>query len=220
MSASQWKQAWENGEIDFHQTQINPQLKAWLPRLGLTEDARIFVPMCGKSQDMAWLLTQKLCVTGVEISPIALAAFFEANAMIAHSRQEGRLCCWQAGPISLFCGDIFKLRKEDLADVAAVYDRAALLALSPPMRRRYVRHLHSILPAQCSILLITTEYPEAAEADPPFTVASEILALYQETYSIELLHTERGFETHPGEGQSGLQATQEKIHLLRRRPPH
>ena len=37
-------------------------------------------------------------------------------------------------PLALWCGDFFGLTADDVTDCVAVYDRAALIALPPPMR--------------------------------------------------------------------------------------
>lgn len=52
MSGSQWKRAWENGQTDFQQPQVNVMLKACLPGLDLAEGARILVPVHGENRDM------------------------------------------------------------------------------------------------------------------------------------------------------------------------
>jgi thiopurine S-methyltransferase len=215
MSGKHWKQAWEDNQIDFHQSQTNALLMAYLPQLRLPADATVFVPLCGKSRDMAWLLSQNLRVAGIELSPIAVAAFFDDNQLQPQLSVAGRLTRWHCDRVDIFCGDFFDLQRADLGEVAAVYDRAALLALGPLMRRRYVRHMSAIVPWQIPILLLTTEYPDVADVALPAAVAEEILALYEKRFSIELLHTGHSFETHPGQGHTELQATEEKAHLLR-----
>src|SRR3546814_2606060 len=66
------------------------------------------------------------------------------------------------------CGDAFALDAQTLADCAAVYDRAALIALPRPMRDVYVGELHARLPVGCRGLLVTLEYPPDEKAGPPF----------------------------------------------------
>ncbi|MDR3411888.1 MAG: thiopurine S-methyltransferase [Formivibrio sp.] len=215
MSNKLWKAAWKNNQIDFHQPHINHLLQAYCPALALADNANVFVPLCGKSADMTWLLAQNCRVTGVEVSPVAVAAFFQANELIPHKTRQGKLTRWHCDKVDIFCGDFFDLGRIDLAEVSAVYDRAALLALNPDMRKRYVQHLIDTLPQPCPILLLTTEYPDADMQDAPFAIADEILALYQESFSIELLHGEHGFETHPGQGHTATERTEEKVYLLR-----
>jgi len=223
MSGKLWKQAWENDQIDFHQAHTNLLLQRYWPALLLAPDANVFVPLCGKSHDMAWLLSQNCRVTGIELSPIAVEAFFRENGLNPSQTRQGRLTRWHCERLDIYCGDIFDLPRSALVDISAVYDRAALLAFGPVMRQRYVRHLRSILPQSSPILLLTTGYAEEGEENdaslPPFVVDAEIHALYDADFHIELLHAERGFETHPGHGHVTPVRTEEKAHLLRARGP-
>lgn len=75
-----------------------------------------------------------------------------------HDSRYGRH--YRIGDIELICGDAFGLDAEALTNWAAMYDRAALIALPPPLRHRHVRELHARLPAGCRGLLITLEYPQ------------------------------------------------------------
>src|SRR5690606_40305132 len=46
-----WRARWQRNEIGFHLTQVNPWLQRhWEAAAG----ARVLVPLCGKSLDMAW----------------------------------------------------------------------------------------------------------------------------------------------------------------------
>src|SRR5665647_3863458 len=75
-----WLERWEQEQTGFHQNEINPYLRQhWQHLAG---NGPVFVPLCGKSLDMLWLRKQGLDVVGVELSPIAVEAFFEENALI------------------------------------------------------------------------------------------------------------------------------------------
>jgi len=50
-----WLERWERAEIGFHQDDINPWLARYWPRLAAPPGSKVFVPLCGKSLDMAWL---------------------------------------------------------------------------------------------------------------------------------------------------------------------
>ena len=39
----------------------------------------MFVPLCGKSLDLAWLCEQGMSVVGIDLSPLAVQNFFEEN---------------------------------------------------------------------------------------------------------------------------------------------
>jgi len=218
MSCTLWKKAWASNQIDFHQTQITPLLQSYWPTLKLPDNAHVFVPLCGKSLDMSWLLAQGYHITGVETSPVAVAAFFLANQLTPVQTRQGKFTRWRSEQIDIYCGDYFNLSPSELAGIDVVYDHAALQAFSPAMRPRYVRHLIDILPKNSPILLLATAYPEADEPDNLREIDAEIMALYQAEFSIELLHGEAGFERHPGYGHESAERTEEKVYLLRVHP--
>lgn len=215
MSCKLWKKAWAENQIDFHRSSINPLLQTYWPMLDLPDHANVFVPLCGKSLDMNWLLSQGCRITAVETSPIAVAAFFQANQQTPYIVRQGNLTRWHTEQIDIYCGDYFNLNSCDLTDVTAVYDHAALQAFSPEMRPRYVKHLIDILPPDSPILLLSTGYPEIDEQESLLEIDAEIMTLYQTGFNIELLYGEVGFEHHPGHGHTTTETVEEKVYLLR-----
>ncbi len=71
-----WHQKWADNDIGFHEGQPNALLVRQLHRLALAPGARLFVPLCGKSQDIPWLVGQGFRVIGAELSPVAVEQFF------------------------------------------------------------------------------------------------------------------------------------------------
>lgn len=84
-----WLERWERQEIGFHQDEINPYLCQYWKELRCARDCEVFVPLCGKSRDMLWLLSQGHTVLGVELSGIAVKAFFKENGRIPHCCTSG-----------------------------------------------------------------------------------------------------------------------------------
>ncbi|NVZ26632.1 thiopurine S-methyltransferase [Pseudomonas gingeri] len=165
-----WHKRWEFNQIGFHLDQVNPCLQRFWPDLALEPEARVLVPLCGKSLDLAWLAAQGLRVLGVELSEKAVEAFFAEQQLKPQVREHGALRIYEAGPLELWCGDFFALTAADVADCTALYDRAALIALPLEMRARYTAHLTRILPGGCQGLLITLDYDQAQIDGPPFAV--------------------------------------------------
>lgn len=210
-----WLERWERKETGFHQDEINPYLRQYWQELGLAKNSEVFVPLCGKSRDMLWLREQGHAVLGVELSSIAVQAFFEENGLHPHRTAGERLDCCEADDIRILCGDFFDLGKDDLAQTSAVYDRASLVALPPEMRERYTRHLLDILPPATQILLITFDYPQAEMSGPPFAVSTgEVEALYREHTDVRLLAHLDVLAQNPRFQERGLSRLQENIFLL------
>jgi thiopurine S-methyltransferase len=208
MSNQRWKAKWKADDIAFHQSQIHPHLIRFWPQLALPEGATVLVPLCGKSLDLGWLHQQGHRVIGIELSHIAIAAFFAERGLQPQRQRLGRFQRYWAGTLELWCGDLFDLRREDLGEVAAVYDCAALTALPAASRGHYVRQLSSLLGTGGQMLLLTTESaddraeagsavmaevaPAAADqadacpADAEHSPDPEVLALYQSRFAIAL----------------------------------
>ena len=72
-----WLERWENGQTGFHIDEVNPLLVQHFKELELPLASRVFVPLCGKTHDIDWLLSKGFCVVGVEQSEIAVKELFE-----------------------------------------------------------------------------------------------------------------------------------------------
>ncbi len=215
MKDNYWINRWKQGEIGFHQAVINPYLRQFWQELKLAAHTTVLVPLCGKSSDMLWLQEQKYHVLGVELSTIAVQTFFAENALSPHQSQYESFKCYTVDDLSILQGNLFDLRKEELASVNAVYDRAALVALPPEMRKHYVSHLLHILPPTTQILLITLDYPHIEMAGPPFSVSpDEVEALYRDCTEIRKLAQVDVLEENPRFKQRGLSRLQESVFLI------
>lgn len=96
----------------------------------------------------------------------------------------GSLQLYQTDQLKVYVGDIFQLSHDTLGPVAAIYDRAALVALPEPMRQRYAQHLITLSQAAPQ-LVICFEYDQAQLPGPPFSVDSqEMHQLYSSVYSL------------------------------------
>lgn len=183
-----WRERWRLNQIGFHQAQFNERLVRYWSTLELPAGGRVFVPLCGKSRDMAWLAGEGHPVSGVELAPQAIKAFFNESSAPYTDRQEGAFTAYEGAGLRIYCGDFFELTSRELDGTVGVFDRGALVALPREMRRRYVEHLLSILPPHTEILLLTIEYDQNLISGPPFSVQSdEVEALFGKRCSIDLL---------------------------------
>lgn len=217
MSNQRWKTKWKRDDIAFHQPHINPLLPQFWPRLELAAGDTVLVPLCGKSLDMDWLLGAGYKVLGIELSNIAIQAFFAGRGVIPDRRRHGRFICWSHGNVEIWCGDLFDLCAADLLDISAIYDCAALTALPAATRRQYVRHLGALLPDVSQILLLTTESADEIAAVLPLAIDCEVASLYASRYSIELLHGKQCMKIDPEYPDEPARMLEEKVYRMR---PH
>ena len=213
-----WLERWQEGQIGFHQDRINHYLTRHFARTGAKQGGTVLVTLCGKSMDMLWLLEQGFRVVGVELSQLAVQAFFSENNLQPAITSSGKFQRYHADDITLLCGDYFDLTAADIADIAAVYDRASLIALPPEMRRRYADHLTNLLPRGTNVLLITMEYPQDQMQGPPFAVReSEVHVLYDHYFKVECLESLDVLAENPGFKERGLSEMMERTFLLTRK---
>jgi thiopurine S-methyltransferase len=211
-----WHARWQANQIGFHQNEINPYLVHYWGSLPLERQSRVFVPLCGKTLDMIWLLDQGHVVIGNEISQIAVEMFFAENRLTPEVRQGTGFTRWSCDRIEILCGDFFGLTAADIGRIDAFYDRAALIALTPEQRPRYAARIADLLMPQTPGLLITLDYEPWKMEGPPFAVSSaEVDHLYQDGFSIEQLAHTNIIKTRPQFQEKGLTALHESVYRLR-----
>ncbi|MEI1278893.1 thiopurine S-methyltransferase [Leptospira venezuelensis] len=182
-----WINRWKENNIPFHESETNPLLLKYFPELSLPKDSRIFIPLCGKTLDIAWLLSQGYRVAGAEIVEMAIQQLFQELGVEPKVSVLDKLVLYSANGIDIFVGDIFDLSKELLGPVDAVYDRAALVALPQETRIRYSSHLAQITNLAPQ-LLVTFEYDQTKMAGPPFSISTEEVNLhYKNSFTIKNL---------------------------------
>ena len=211
-----WRERWARNQIGFHLPEVNPYLlRHWPP---LAEGAKVLVPLCGKSLDLMWLASQGLRVVGVELSEQAVEAFFSEQNLTPRITERGVFKVYQADLIEIWCGDFFALDAEVLADCAALYDRAALIALPPLMRAQYADHLNSWLPSGCQGLLITLDYEQVQKAGPPFAVTNEeVQLLLGEQWALQVLQEQDILGESWKFVQDGVTRLEERVYRLVKR---
>lgn len=187
MEADFWHRKWAAREIGFHEKEVNVLLAAHFERLALGPGGRVFLPLCGKTRDIAWLLQRGCRVAGIELSEVAIGELFEELGVTPEVSSHGALRRFRAEGVEVFGGDFFELQAGLLGPVDAVYDRAALVALPVAMRARYAAQLMRVSGAAPQLLL-TFEYDQTRMEGPPFSVDEpEIRDLYASHYRLTAL---------------------------------
>ena len=191
MQTSFWHNKWKKNEIGFHLLETNPLLVEHFSALKLKHDSRIFLPLCGKTLDIAWLVSQGYQVVGAELSAIAIEDLFHCLNLTPVVTEKNGMTRYSARNIDIFVGDIFDVTPTLLGKVDAVYDRAALVALPDEIRKNYSAHLMR-LTNQAPQLLICFEYDQSLHAGPPFSIGVNALKQYYEaSYNLTLLATKK-----------------------------
>lgn len=187
MEHSFWHNKWEKRQIGFHLEETNPLLMRHFPSLQLEKGSRVFVPLCGKSLDIHWLLKQGYFVVGAELNQSAIIELFQELGLEPKIEQLENFMRYSALNLEVYVGDVFNLVKEDLGAIDAIYDRAAFVALPYEMRKNYSELLPKIT-HQAKQLLIVFDYDQSAIEGPPFsTPESMIIDFYGSNYTIDLL---------------------------------
>jgi thiopurine S-methyltransferase len=187
MDASFWHNRWEKNDIAWHEGKANPLLIQHFSELSLPKGRRIFVPLCGKSLDISWLLSKGYRVAGAELSQRAIEQLFMELGVQPEISTVGGGEQWSVKNLDIFIGDIFAFSRKVLGHVDAVYDRAALVAFPEDMRNRYSLHLTEITNTAPQ-LLICYEYDQRAMEGPPFSISGEeIRRHYAAHYDVTLI---------------------------------
>ncbi len=179
-----WHRRWERNEIGFHEDEANAMLVAHFRLLALPGNARVFVPLCGKTRDLAWLLSQGYRVVGAELSQLAIDQLFADLGAVPDIVAVGDLLHYSAPGIDIYVGDIFDLSRDRIGPVDAIYDRAALVALPTDIRDRYAAHIVQITD-KAPQFLICFDYDQTLMQGPPFSInADEVARIYSPRYDI------------------------------------
>ncbi len=210
MDPNFWQQRWEKNEIGFHEDNANPLLVNHFHKLSVAKGCLIFVPLCGKTLDISWLLSHGYRVAGAELSRLAIEQLFMGLGMKPEIATVGGIEQWSANNLDIFVGDIFALSGKMLGQVDAIYDRAALVAFPAEMRKRYTAHLTEIT-GKAPQLLICYEYDQSLMEGPPFSVSTEeVHRHYATTYDLRLIAG-----TQVAGGLKGKAPAKENVWLLK-----
>jgi thiopurine S-methyltransferase len=171
---------------------------------------------------MLWLSQQGMRVLGVDVSPVAIESFLAENQLHARTRGEADGTHYEitnapGGEIEIINGDAFALDPDEVAQCNVFYDRAALIAMPAPMRRRLVDELYVQLPAGSAGLLITLAYPENEMQGPPFSVDdAEVHDLFDGRWQVDRLEYRDILASQPSFSEQGVSALHTGVYALTR----
>lgn len=209
-----WNERWSMGQIGFHLGEVNPHLVRQYDHLPLLPASEILVPLAGKSLDLRFFMEAGHHVTAIELSQLAIKAFFEAQGLNPSQRSEGAFVRYETDQMVFLQGDFFELRPTQIAPPSLIYDRAALVAMPPSMQSRYVTQLIHLAQG-APLFLVTLDYPPDEMQGPPFPISkAQVEALFGSTHDIQALDTRDELEHNPPFKAKGLTRFTESAWLL------
>lgn len=214
-----WHNKWEINQLGFHLDYVHPLLERNLKLFqvnGLLKTAgKVFVPLCGKTLDIGFLLAQGYQVIANDLSEIACQALFKELNLDPEISQWGGGKVYSSADLTFYVGDFFQLTEKELGPISFVYDRAALIALPKAMRLEYASQMAKIT-KHASQLLITLDYDQSIAGGPPFAVPTiEVEALYGGSYPIELIEEADIIEEEPRFKAKGLTSFYQRLYKLK-----
>lgn len=176
MEQSFWRERWDDGRIGFHEAEGSALLREHWPALlkrlrsrGVDTHSRVLVPLCGKTNDLTWLRQIGHEVVGVEFVESAAVAYFSELGLSPRRLERGGAVCYEHGGVAIWVADFLELTPEHVGKFDLVYDRAALVALAPDQRQRYIERLTLLSNPGAGLFLISFEHD--FDGGPPFSAA-------------------------------------------------
>lgn len=178
-----WIEKWDREEIGFHQQTPNSYLQEFGTKF-FDKGKTVFVPLCGASIDMKWLMDQGLNVVGVELSEKATQWFFEAHNLDVQIIEKDGFKIYESDKIKIYTGDIFTFK--DWNNIHYIYDRASIVALPKAMREQFANLICENL-GHTSVFMISFSF-DNEELGPPFSVDSDQIKTYfSDIFEIQLV---------------------------------
>lgn len=192
MELSYWKSRWEKGNVGFHMDEGYPGLERHWSSLPLQTISAVLVPLCGKSQDLMWLSKKSERVIGSEISETAVQEFYSENGLEPAVSSFGDFSVYSAKNIEIWQGDFLKLPEWKIPDTDLIYDKAALVALPPKMRKKYAAKVLELISPHTHMLLHHFTYNQNEMNGPPFSVDhDEIETLFGGSFTQKTLEKDQ-----------------------------
>ncbi len=210
-----WRARWRQGQTGWHRDEVNEKLRRHAARLEPAPNRRILVPLCGASKDLGFLAAAGWEPVGVEVAEEAVARLFEGARPCAEAAS-----VHTDGAVTVVCADFFACDLSRFAPFGAVYDRGALVAIPPRLRRPYAERIAELVAPGARGLVVTVEYDGPPDLGPPFSVTRDDLErLFGAAFRVERIECVPD-SSPPGsfEGK-GVTGFCEGAYLLERRGP-
>ncbi|XP_006825177.1 thiopurine S-methyltransferase-like [Saccoglossus kowalevskii] len=195
MTVETWRKRWRKGQTKFHLEKVHPILQkhySWLTKE--EEKQRFFLPLCGKSLDLKWLVDKGHVVVGNECSAEGVKQFFDEHDLEYTVEPiediSGDIHQAKNLDVTIYCCDFFLITPEIIGTFDAVWDRGSLAAIHPEDRKKYADVFFPLLKKDGRCLLDLFQVDHEHFAGPPHTFPPEELqTLLGKHLQVELVNT-------------------------------
>jgi len=207
LSPEYWSKRWEAGQTFWHQKNVNEDLAAHLGALDAVKAAvpaerrpRIFVPLCGATVDMAYLINQGWHVIGLDAVEQPLRSFVtEHQSNLVNLRDVATPVGVHiaADHLDLFGIDLFSADCTPAlfgGAVDCVWDRGSFVAIGVEQREAYIAKLLELYSKshKPNYLLNAVEYnTDSAFVAPPHTLPRAVIEEHVKAHSSNFLLLEQ-----------------------------
>ncbi|XP_029836023.2 thiopurine S-methyltransferase [Ixodes scapularis] len=179
-----WTNRWNNGDTSWQLDGVNPLLeKNQDVILAGKQDARVFIPMCGKAHELKWFYNKGHRVVGVEFIETVARSYFLDNCLPLDEGECPILKCkiFQTPDkrLRIFVCSVFDFDKSCAGAMDIVWDRGGLCSIDVELRDRYITLMMSLLSPNFSYALWTIVYDNSYKGFPtsmPEAVLRELFA--------------------------------------------
>jgi len=140
-SIRDWEKRWEEKRTGWHENNVNQNLIKHIDWLTKSEDGKrkkIFVPLCGQTHDLLYLLQLGHEVFGIEAVHECIPGLEERDGLKFTYDQETSVYQTQDGKLKIFVGDFFECPIENFGPFDAIWDRASFVAVAYSQRKAYI----------------------------------------------------------------------------------
>ena len=207
LSPSYWAKRWQTGDNIWQQSTPNPFLVKCLPALDAvkasvpsTRRPRIFLPLCGSTLDLLYLIQQGWHVIGLDAVEQPLREFTRDHLSelgpvhdVSHDGAATSIVHIAGEHIDLFCCDLFSSEVTPQlfgGKVDAVWDRGSFVAIGVQQRPSYVAKVVELLDhskAVANWLLNAFDYNEDSDFKaPPHRLPKDAVQRLVDGHAVEI----------------------------------
>ncbi|CAN8005296.1 unnamed protein product [Ixodes pacificus] len=173
-----WSNCWDIGNTPWHRRDIHPLLTEHVDEvLGNRRDAQVFIPLCGKANEIKWFYDNGHRVAGLEYVEKTVRLFFEENKLSYIETTCPVINCkilqTNDKRLRIFVCSVFDFKKESVGPVDVIWDRGGLVAVNKEERLRYISVMLSLMSPDSTYALICVVYDDDSYTGFPTSIPDD-----------------------------------------------